>query len=86
MQTVIETPPYLALARSAGLSVGELVEIVDFIAASPDAGDLMVGAGGCRKLRWAKAGRGKSGGVRVITPVSDDEPWVIPPIANARPP
>lgn len=27
----------------------------------------MVGTGGARKLRWAAHGRGKSGGVRVIT-------------------
>ena len=27
----------------------------------------MVGTGGARKLRWAAKGRGKSGGVRVIT-------------------
>lgn len=26
----------------------------------------MEGTGGVRKLRWARAGRGKSGGVRVI--------------------
>ncbi len=67
MQTMIETPPYLAQARAAGLIAGELAEIVDFIAANPRAGDLIVGTGGCRKLRWAKAGKGKSGGVRVIS-------------------
>jgi hypothetical protein len=27
---------------------------------------LIVGSGGLRKLRWAKEGRGKSGGIRVI--------------------
>jgi hypothetical protein len=32
----------------------------------PDAGDLIVGGGGIRKLRWAIAGRGKRGGARVI--------------------
>jgi hypothetical protein len=39
---------------------------VDYLAAHPKAGDLMQGTGGVRKLRWARAGRGKSGGVRVI--------------------
>ena len=29
-------------------------------------GDLIEGTGGVRKLRWARDGRGKSGGVRVI--------------------
>jgi len=31
-----------------------------------DAGSVMVGSGGLRKIRWAKEGRGKRGGVRVI--------------------
>lgn len=32
----------------------------------PDAGDVVKGSGGCRKLRWGSEGRGKRGGVRVI--------------------
>lgn len=32
----------------------------------PNAGVLIQGTGGIRKLRWARSGRGKSGGVRVI--------------------
>ncbi len=32
----------------------------------PDAGDVVRGSGGCRKLRWGVEGRGKRGGVRVI--------------------
>jgi len=32
----------------------------------PDAGDLIRGTQGLRKLRWALPGRGKSGGARVI--------------------
>jgi hypothetical protein len=31
-----------------------------------DAGDLVRGSGGVRKLRWAVSGRGKCGGLRVI--------------------
>lgn len=31
----------------------------------PEAGDLVRGSGGVRKLRWARPGAGKSGGVRV---------------------
>ena len=33
---------------------------------NPDAGALVPGSGGVRKLRWAVSGRGKSGGIRVI--------------------
>jgi len=40
--------------------------IIDYLAAHPKAGDLIMGTGGVRKLRWARDGRGKSGGVRVI--------------------
>ena len=32
----------------------------------PQSGDLMQGTGGVRKLRWAREGKGKSSGVRVI--------------------
>ena len=40
--------------------------IIDHLSAHPQAGDLIEGTGGVRKLRWARDGRGKSGGVRVI--------------------
>ena len=33
---------------------------------NPDAGDLIRGSSGLRKLRWAVSGRGKRGGARVI--------------------
>ena len=32
----------------------------------PDAGDIIPGSGGLRKIRWGAPGRGKRGGVRVI--------------------
>ena len=32
----------------------------------PDAGPVIPGSGGVRKLRWAAQGRGKRGGYRVI--------------------
>ena len=34
--------------------------------ANPEAGDIIPGSGGVRKLRWRVAGRGKRGGIRVI--------------------
>ena len=39
---------------------------MDYLAARPKAGVLIEGTGGVRKLRWARDGRGKSGGVRVV--------------------
>lgn len=37
-----------------------------YIAQHPTAGDVVQGSGGIRKIRWSRAGMGKSGGVRVI--------------------
>lgn len=37
-----------------------------YLAANPEAGVLIQGTGGIRKLRWAASGRGKRGGGRVI--------------------
>jgi hypothetical protein len=39
-----------------------------FLAGDPEAGDVMPGTGGFRKLRWAdrRRGKGKRGGLRVI--------------------
>ncbi|MDO5705554.1 MAG: type II toxin-antitoxin system RelE/ParE family toxin [Paracoccus sp. (in: a-proteobacteria)] len=66
MQTVIETPNYLSDTKAAGLSADEAAAIVEAIAADPEAGDLMAGTGGARKLRHAREGQGKSGGFRTI--------------------
>jgi len=41
-------------------------EFATWIAEHYDAGDVVRGSGGCRKVRWARKGAGKSGGVRVI--------------------
>jgi hypothetical protein len=67
MHTVVETPPYLAAADEAGLSDEEREAIKDMLARNPIAGDVIVGTGGCRKVRVAGRGKGKSGGYRVIT-------------------
>lgn len=65
VQTVVETPMYLR-AANAFYSDAEREEIVQTIAADPEAGDLMPGTGGYRKLRFARRGMGKRGGARVI--------------------
>jgi hypothetical protein len=67
MQTVVETPQYLKDVKKAGLSGEERQAIVEHIARHPEDGDEMAGTGGARKLRFAAKGKGKSGGVRVIT-------------------
>ncbi len=41
-------------------------EFAAFLSANPEAGDVVPESGGIRKVRWKRAGTGKSGGVRVI--------------------
>ena len=69
--TVAETPEYIRRAEKL-LSADERRDLLLYLAAHPKAGDLIEGTGGVRKLRWARGGRGKSGGVRVIYYVHSD--------------
>jgi len=48
------------------LSPAEREALIEYLARHPKAGDLIQEIGGVRKLRWARRGRGKSGGLRVI--------------------
>jgi len=64
-QTVVETPTYIRKAELL-LEVAARKIIVDELAQNPEAGDLIPGGGGIRKIRFAAKGKGKSGGVRVI--------------------
>ncbi len=63
--TVVETPGFIRDA-SAALTDDERAEMILFLAATPESGDIMAETGGGRKLRWKAQGRGKRGGVRVI--------------------
>jgi hypothetical protein len=73
MHTVIETAAYISAAKDSGMNADEMVAVVDLIAANPEAGEIMPGCGGARKLRVAKPGTGKSGGYRVITYFAGDD-------------
>jgi hypothetical protein len=67
VHAVIETPAYLSAADDAGMKDSEREEIVKTIAEKPTIGDVIPETGGCRKIRVAGRGKGKSGGYRVIT-------------------
>lgn len=67
MQTVVETRTYIARAKAEGMTEDEMRFAVDLIASSPEAGDVIVGSGGCRKVRIPGKGRGKAGGYRIVT-------------------
>jgi hypothetical protein len=63
--TIIETSAFTRRVEKL-LSTDEREALIDYLAANPEAGDLMENLGGIRKVRFAAKGKGKSGGVRVI--------------------
>jgi hypothetical protein len=63
--TVVETAEFLRTAK-AFMSESVRTDFVAFIAANPEAGEIIPQTGGVRKVRWALPGKGKSGGARVI--------------------
>ncbi len=65
MYTISETPLFSRLWPDYWTEE-ERGEFAAFLANNPEAGDVVPGSGGVRKVRWQVTGRGKSGGVRVI--------------------
>jgi mRNA-degrading endonuclease RelE of RelBE toxin-antitoxin system len=61
----IETPVFTRQVLEL-LSDEEYAEFQQFLMENPDAGDVIEGTGGLRKVRWKQGGKGKRGGVRVI--------------------
>jgi len=48
------------------LNDDEYRELQNFLIKQPEAGELIQGTGGLRKLRWSIDNKGKRGGIRVI--------------------
>jgi len=50
-----------------------------YLLLNPEAWDLVRGSGGVRKVRWAPAGKGKRGGIRIMYywKKSDKEIWLL---------
>lgn len=61
----VETPIFYRRVQQL-MDDDDYAEMQLFLAARPDAGAVIKGSGGMRKLRWAGSGRGKRGGLRVI--------------------
>lgn len=63
--TVAETQAF-ARAAEKFWTEDERAELINHVARNPEAGDVIPGTGGVRKLRWARSGSGKRGGARVV--------------------
>ena len=63
--TVVEFADFIKRAERLLGSAGR-EQLIEFLAANPEAGAIVPGTGGIRKLRWAASGRGRRGGARVI--------------------
>jgi hypothetical protein len=62
---LIETPSFTRQVE-AQLSAEEYRALQVALLLAPEAGPVIPGSGGLRKLRWRLRGRGKRGGARVI--------------------
>lgn len=61
----IEAVPFTKYLQDY-LNDDEYRELQNFLIEQPEAGDLIQGTGGLRKLRWSSDNKGKRGGIRVI--------------------
>lgn len=61
----VETKLFTQLVKEY-LSDDEYRALQQSIMANPEAGKIISGSGGVRKIRWAREGMGKSAGVRTI--------------------
>jgi len=85
MYTVIETEVFVRAAAQVWTD-SERTEFINWLAAHPDAGDVIPGAAGCRKVRWTRSGMGKRGGARVIyfNRLEHGEIWLLMVYVKAR--
>ena len=76
----VEAPTFTRF-RDNYLDDDGLAEMQGYLAANPEAGELVPGAGGIRKLRWKdrRRGKGRRGGLRVIYYcfLSQEEIWLL---------
>ena len=72
--------------RGVYLDDHEYAELQQFMMQNPEAGNIVRGSGGVRKLRWRREGSGKRGGLRVIYFVryQPAEFWMLALYAKAK--
>jgi len=63
---VVRTKVFLRCLKKLNASNAEIDALEAVIVANPNAGDVIPGLGGIRKIRFAMGGKGKRGGGRAI--------------------
>jgi len=63
--TVVEMETFLGRAKAI-LTEVERANLIAYLASNPEAGPVIPGTGGARKIRWATPGKGKRGAARTI--------------------
>lgn len=76
MQTLVPIGTFEEKARKLLGKVG-FDDLLEFLARRPKIGRIIQGTGGLRKVRFARPGKGKSGGTRVIYYYHDDSKPIL---------
>jgi hypothetical protein len=78
MFTFIESSAF-SRERDHYLVDDEYSDVQQYLINDPEAGEIIPGSGGVRKLRWSRRGMGKRGGVRIIYYIEKkrDELWML---------
>lgn len=82
---IIETSVFTRLIQEL-MDDDNYRELQEALVQKPDAGDLITGSGGLRKVRWKIEGKGKRGGVRIIYywMTANDQIWMLYGYAKAK--
>ena len=85
MFTFIESSAFERV-RPVYLDDSEYADLQEFMMQNPEAGKVVPGSGGVRKLRWTRPGMGKRGGLRVIHFVryKPSEFWMLTIYAKSK--
>ena len=65
-RTFVYAASFSAKWDAIGLTDDDLIALEKYLLENPDVGNIIVGTGGLRKVRWALPSSGKSGGIRVL--------------------
>lgn len=85
MFTFIESAAFSRF-RDVYLDDDDYAELQQYMMHNPEAGKIVRGSGGVRKLRWRREGAGKRGGLRVIYFLRHrpNEFWMLALYAKAK--